>query len=436
MKYYKIIHYCFLPMLVFFFMSCEKDPYGSVAHELTAYDNYDQLTTIRTTINDQLKHQLAFIDPYEYVPANQRAVFQQKMEEELAAFQGVQLSEILVTYVQQEIISPAFSAAYSDLMDAHQNDGNARGFTLANQRLDRQMAAIKENPSLTIVEKKQLVTMAAVFQGANQYFLDIGFQLPDNEASLARGWCSWKESWNCITEYTGGGMLVGLGVGIGMGPGGGVAFGVGTAAGFTLGLIQVIRGENGPCCESLDCNLVLGVSLRFDDCTPTATYLAYGFGADNTTLNWINTGGTPTSATTPTSNPRVVITQDNPAVAVNTDIVAVCVDGSTEANTLSFSRNLATLVKSVSGVNLLGPDQIYPGETYTYTGYGISANSNYSSQWFVDGGTMISSTYNSVTVRWDDDLSDGRLQLQVTNNCPGGEQQVFTITVSGDGPIP
>jgi hypothetical protein len=435
MKYYKIIHYCFLPMLVLFFMSCEKDPDSYDALELTAYDNYDQLTTIRTTINEQLKHQLAFIDPYEYLPANQRTVFQQKMEEDLATFQGMQLSEILRTYVQQEVISPAFSAAYTDLMAAYQDDGNATNFAFANQRLDRELASIKENASLTTVEKKQLATMGAVFQGANQYFLDIGFQLPDNEASLARG-CSWKESWGCIKEYTGGGMLVGFGVGIGMGPGGGVAFGVGTAAGFTLGLIQVIRGENGPCCESLDCNLVLGVSLRFEDCTATATYLAYGFGADNTTLDWANTGGTPASATTPTSNPRVVVTQNNPAVAVNTDIVAICVDGSTEANTLSFSRNLAELVRSVSGVNLLGPDQIYPGETYTYTGYGISANSNYSSQWFVNGGTMISSSYNSATVRWDDNLNDGGLQLQVANNCPGGEQKVFTITVSGDGPIP
>jgi hypothetical protein len=436
MKYYKIIHYCFLPMLLFFFMSCEKDPDGSYALALTAYDNYDQLTTIQTTINEQLKNQLAFIDPYEYVPENQRTVFQQKMEAELAAFQGVQLSEILRTYVQQEIISPAFSAAYTDLMAAYQNDGNTRAFTLANQRLDRELATIKENPSLTTVEKKQLITMGAVFQGANQYFLDIGFQLPDSEASLARGGCSWRESWNCITEYTGGGMLVGLGVGIGMGPGGSLAFGVGTAAGFTLGLIQVIRGENGPCCESLDCNLVLGVSLRFDDCSPTATYLAYGFGADNTTLNWSNNGGTPASATTPTSDPRVVVTQNNPAVAVTTNIVAVCVDGSTEANTLSFTRNLAELVRSVSGVNLLGPDQIYPGETYTYTGYGISANSNYTSQWFINGGTILSSSNNSATVRWDDDLGEGRLQLQVVNNCPGGEQKVFTIMVSGDGPIP
>jgi hypothetical protein len=435
MKYYKIIHYCFLPMLLMFFMSCEKDP-NYDALELTAYDNYDQLTTIRTTINEQLKHQLAFIDPYEYVPESQRTAFQQKMEADLAAFQGMQLAEILRTYVQQEIISPAFSTAYTDLMAAYQNDGNARAFTFANQQLDRELAAIKGNPLLTTVEKKQLITMGAVFQGANQYFLDIGFELPDSDASLARGGCSWKESWSCITEYTGGGMLVGLGVGIGMGPGGGVAFGVGTAAGFTLGLIQVIRGDNGPCCESPDCNLILGVSLRFDDCNPTATYLAYGFGADNTTLNWSNTGGTPASATTPTSNPRLVITQNNPVIAVSTDIVAVCVDGTTEANTLSFTRNLAELVKSVSGVSLLGPDQIHPGETYTYTGYGISANSNYASQWFINGGTIISSSINSATVRWDDNLVEGRLQLQVANSCPGGAQEVFTILVSGDGPIP
>lgn len=436
MKYYKMIRYCFLPVLVLFFMSCEKDPDGSYALALTTYDNYDELMTIRTAITEQLKHQLAFIDPYAFVSENQRAEFKQKMETEMAAFQGVQLSEILRTYVQQEVISPSFSAAYSKLMDAYQNDGSTRDFAFANARLERELTNIKENPLLTIVEKKQLVTMGAVFQGANQYFLDIGFQLPDDEASLARGGCSWKESWNCITEYTGGGMLVGLGVGIGMGPGGGVAFGVGTAAGFTLGVIQVIRGENGPCCESLDCNLVLGVSLRFDDCSPTATYQAYGFGADNTTLNWANTGGTPATATTPTSNPRLVITQDDPAVAVSTDIVAVCVDGTTEANNLSFTRNLAALVRSVSGVSLLGPDQIYPGETYTYTGYGISANSNYTSQWFVDGGTIIASSINSATVRWDNDLSEGRLQLQVTNNCPGGEQAVFTISVSGDGPIP
>ncbi|WP_020536556.1 hypothetical protein [Lewinella cohaerens] len=433
MKYYKIIHYCFLPILMLFFMSCEKDPDSYGAPEAVAYDNYSELTAIRTTIYEQMKYQLAFIDPYELVPENERATFQQKFEEDLAAFQGMQLSAILDIYVQQEIISPTFSEVYTKLMAAYQDDANASNFAFANQRIDRELAIIKKHPSLTTAEKKQLTTMAAVFQGANQYFLDTGFQLPDSQA---RGGCNWRESWGCIKEYTGTGMLVGFGVGIGMGPGGGVAFGVGTAAGFTIGLIQVIRGENGPCCESPDCNLVLGVSLRFDDCNPTATYLAYGFGADNTTLDWTNTGGTPASATTPTSDPRLAITQDNPTVAVNTDIVAVCVDGTTEANTLSFSRNLAELVKSVSGVNLLGPDQIYPGETYTYTGYGISANSNYNSQWFVDGGTIVTSSYNSATVRWDNDLSEGRLQLQVGNNCPDGEQRVFTLNVSGDGPIP
>ena len=436
MKYYKIIHYCFLPILVLFFMSCEKDPDVYGASEVAPYDNYDELATIRTTIYEQMKYQLAFIDPYELVPENQRATFQQKYEEDLAVFQGMQLAAILDVYVQQGIISPAFSDVYTKLMVAYQDDGNASDFAFANQRLDRELAAIKKHPLLTTAEKKQLTTMAAVFQGANQYFLNAGFLLPDSEASQARGGCSWKESWGCIKEYTGTGMLVGFSVGIGMGPGGGVAFGVGTAAGFTIGLIQVIRGENGTCCESPDCNLVLGVSLRFDDCNPTATYLAYGFGADNTTLDWTNAGGTPLSATTPTSDPRLVINQDNPTVAVNTDIVAICVDGSTEANTLSFSRNLAELVKSVSGVNLLGPNQIYPGETYTYTGYGISANSNYTSQWFVNGGTILASSINSATVRWDNDLSEGRLQLQVANNCPGGEQRVFTLNVSGDGPIP
>ena len=185
----------------------------------------------------------------------------------------------------------------------------------------------------------------------------------------------------------------------------------------------------------LECSAVTSVSLQFiDGCNPTARYTAYGFGVDDTTLGWVNVNGTPTTAVTPVATPRLDITQVNTAGNVRTRITSTCSDGSTNTSN-NFFRNLDEIVNDVYGVSFHGPDQIFPTETYYYYVFGNFANSNYTTEWFVNGGVVSNSTNNSVQITWNAGLTNGWVQAQVTNNC-SGNYELFTINVTGDGPIP
>ena len=185
----------------------------------------------------------------------------------------------------------------------------------------------------------------------------------------------------------------------------------------------------------LECSAVTSVSLQFiDGCNPTARYTAYGFGVDDTTLGWVNVNGTPTTAVTPVATPRLDITQVNTAGNVRTRITSTCSDGSTKTSN-NFFRNLDEIVNDVYGVSFNGPDQIYPTDTYYYHVFGTFANSNYTTEWFVNGGVVSNSTNNSVQITWNAGLTNGWVQAQVTNNCSGNDE-LFTINVTGDGPIP
>ena len=75
-------------------------------------------------------------------------------------------------------------------------------------------------------------------------------------------------------------------------------------------------------------------------------------------LDWSNTGGTPATANTPTSNARLTITQTANNTPVRTTIVSNCSDGSTNEPTGPFIRDLSQLANAVSGVSLAGPTQV------------------------------------------------------------------------------
>jgi len=76
-------------------------------------------------------------------------------------------------------------------------------------------------------------------------------------------------------------------------------------------------------------------------------------------------------------------------------------------------------------------DDLYFVNSYTYTGLGIVLNTNYSTVWSADGGTILSSDNNSAIIRWNLlPEEQGQVRMTVANNCPGGETREFTMNVS------
>ncbi|MFT6336884.1 MAG: hypothetical protein ACI86M_003854 [Saprospiraceae bacterium] len=78
-------------------------------------------------------------------------------------------------------------------------------------------------------------------------------------------------------------------------------------------------------------------------------------------------------------------------------------------------------------------------ETYKYSGLAINNPDDYSYEFLgnVVNGSVVSSTSNSITIRWyPSNLNDyilsqfvwGTFKFRVTNNCPGGQSKVFTFT--------
>jgi hypothetical protein len=204
------------------------------------------------------------------------------------------------------------------------------------------------------------------------------------------------------------------------------------------GLIGALVGLFECPCD-LDCFAVVGLSLKFSDCNPTAEYTVWGFGRDDESLSLDVSGGSVSSFLIPVidgmRSATFTVTQDNPDVPVSTTITSNCSDGQTNVSQ-EFIRNLFVLARSVQGVSLAGPDQIAPGFTYTYHGFGLLNNPNYTTRWFVNGGTIINSSNGEATVQWSSNLQNAWIQMEVTNNCSGGQTQVFTLQITGDGPIP
>lgn len=244
---------------------------------------------------------------------------------------------------------------------------------------------------------------------------------------------------SCIFSGAVSGAIIGataagvVGGPVGIGAGIIVGFSIGGVAGFGL---YVFEGNYGTCdnCEELDCNPVMGVSLTFPTCT-SAIYTAFGFGQDlNSTIAWTNVSGTPLTTTTTTAVPRTTIMQNSSSVPVVTTITATCTDGdnTTAVPSLPFTRDLSSLALEVLGLTLYGEAHVLPGNTEYYTVHGYNNNSNYTTEWFVNNGTIISSTNTSAQIQWDAGLTTGWVQAQVFNNCPGGYSKTFTFNVAGD----
>lgn len=84
---------------------------------------------------------------------------------------------------------------------------------------------------------------------------------------------------------------------------------------------------------------------------------------------------------------------------------------------------------------MYGQTHVLPGNIEYYTVHGYNNNASYSTQWFVNNGTILSSTNTSAQIQWDAGFTSGWVQAQVFNNCPGGYSKTHTFNVTGDGTI-
>lgn len=441
----------FFFLTLFFVSSCEKADTGTTTDKLE-YDRWDQID-MSNVMYEQVKYNLAYLDPFSFVPEDKREVFEEAFNLQFEELKSLGHERALALFQERGFVSEAYAEELTQSLNTIQRSirgGDYIDFVSVLTTIDQESKGIKNNLALTLEERKVAVSKLSVLEGVVQYFSEIYPSGTTSDNSIELRSCSFGERLFCIVEGTLTGLFLGavatlidnLDTATPIPPGPGqiiaIAFDGGTGLLFGGAIAGFIYGAiRGNCCEpDLECFMIEGVSLQFSDCAFAALYTAFGFGKDDVALNWRNDGGTPSEATTTTARPRLLITQEANAPFVETIITSVCSDGKV-SEPFEISRNLDQLSKDVTGVFLVGPDQIYPGETYNYTGLGINSRSGaYTVRWFVNGGTVVSTTNSDALIQWNQGISNGWVQMQVYNTCTGGISKVFTINVTGDGPIP
>ena len=428
--------------------------------------NYEQYENIGNNLLDFLRYNNELVDHFELIPEPLREDFKLQYQSLQTELEGLNPTETLTYFEGEGLIGAQYYQSIQELIDFINTStlNSPLDFVNKSTEIVSMIESKKNDLSINCMEKKSIISFYSMMRGLLDYFGEVAIlneSLDSNQVSIRD--CSFLENVKCYYTEVVKHSLIGAAIGWGLFKGyhseiwglpasvAGATIGavVGGAIGVLEGINSIQQGPGGPCCPAeWDCATVLGINLAFAaDCSAGATYTAYGAGIDVASLNWANGGGMPTTINTLVAFPSLFITQDNPSVPVTTTITSVCSDPATTLTPSSpFVRNLADLSKSVKGVQLVGPDQVYvgpgPTETYMYTVFGLTAylgsnfSPNLSVDWFINGGTITGSNATSAVVQWNASLTSGWIQAQVKNNCPGGESKVFTINVTGGGPIP
>lgn len=200
------------------------------------------------------------------------------------------------------------------------------------------------------------------------------------------------------------------------------------------------------------------LSITTDDCSLTADFTPVGAGTSVTLLLWESDQTMPNSATGSRTQTQT-FTHLPGSGTIKFDITSTCM----------FDGNAITLSRPLSGGNIerrllnvpynafyvVGNDAIKipitngvvgaaVTETYQYRGLALDNPDDYSYELLggVINGSVVSSTSNSITIRWfPSNLSAyissqfvwGSFRYRVTNNCPGGESKIFTFTALING---
>lgn len=417
-------------------------------------DNYDQYETLDVFIYEQLQYRFDYPDPFAFIPEAQRTDFIHKFDSlknqvDLLGFQNV-----LTSLETEGDISPEMNNSILELYDYIDQStfDSQSSFDVVSQGIQNKIAIKKSDSSISCYDRKAIVAYYSYMKGVVDYFGDSYSLSPVSiNQALVRD-CSFWDNFKCFMTQIAinagaGALILGL-IGVGIaGPGGGivgVATGavIGTLVGIIEGIQAIQNGPGGPCCPSeLDCTPIKGVSIKLLNCSGEAEYTAWGFGNDISSLFWTNTFGTPISATTASSSPRLSIVQDVPSTAVETTITAICSEGTIFPNGITYVNNLEALSKSITGIHLTGPDQVVGTQTDYYNLIGMFpfTNSNFISNisvtWSVTGGTIINTDQSHMAVTWFPGFAGGTVTATVTNTCPGGETKTFVIDVTTGGPI-
>lgn len=420
------------------------------------YTHWEQID-FSNFVYEQLKYNAAYFKTETLLPQSIHDEYMNMFNALQLEVNNMDFQDAILHLQKKGAFSRNLAKAFIDsqrLFDTYYYDSSIPKLSLVRIQINKRIEFLKKSTLLTIEEKKTAVAHLSVIKGILQYFEElftVNQSITNYEGVNLRG-CSVWDRLRCIIVSAGlgiaGGITIGAIIGGDIGsaseiPGGAeVGSFLGGIIGGTIGgIIGGIVGIfiNTCCTPDFECFAVVGISLKFFNCSSEAEYTTWGFGRDDVTLIWENEGGIPATATTPVIDLRsakLIISQELPNTPVRTTITSVCSNQQTNAPVGPFVRDLHTLAKSVQGVELAGEDQVAPGFTYSYFGFGLSNNPNYTTQWFVNEGTILSSSNEAVTIQWNSELTNAWVQMRVTNNCPGGQTSIFTLNMTGDGSIP
>ncbi len=425
--------------------------------------NLSQSERYGTAFYDLLTYDFGYFEPEDHLPADIKDVYMWAYNGLETMMEGWSFTQ-KVNYLQQNnFITSIVAQNFLDLETTFENGFvSTPDFSAIISNIQGLTSSKLADVSLSCTDKRNIVAINSIAENYIRFLGDrYGSAAGMGSTQISvRGDCGFWKTLGCLGSSMLDGFLIGSGALAFTVPVDGiqleledwdvalstviaaisttapVVIAVGAFFGTAIGLVSGVLNLDDCCPGHLDCRAVIGVAIRFDaGCDPIGNYKTWGFGNDDVSLNWANNGGTPASVSTLTSNPRTAITQTNPNSPVTTIIASVCSDGSTDPS-IPFVRNLSNMVGGIVNVNLLGPDEIYPGETYLYNGYGVLWNPNYTTKWFVSyNGTLINQTKNDTYVQWDEEMEEGWVELEVTNTC-SGQKVVIHVNVTGDGPIP
>lgn len=423
--------------LVFVASSCKMDSYTSESSLSSCY--CEQYEDYGTAYYEHLKYNQALADPKVFLPDDQRQVFQQKLDSLLllATTNDWDLQDFLQHFVSAQMISSDLASNFKDL------DVIIRKLFTGQETFLQTISDIQTltdtsvlNNTISCGDKSIIVATNSVYKKMLYYFNEVGvfssseMSYRDCETVWQNLVCLWQIEQSMVLRGAAG-AVAGLIVGVFFPPALPAFVTAGIIAGVTSGLFL-----NADCCDnaSLDCQPVLGVSLQFTDCSPTAMYKAFGFGASVFELTWTNTGATPSSATmTAPIDPRLTITQTSTSTPVVTTIVSSCGGILNPQNFLnSFERDLSALSKQVLGLALLGPTAVPPSEmlepiTYMVGGFLTSRYEIVS--WEAWHGTVVDSDDGTAQILWDSGETQGEVRVKVKNICTNGETKSFLLRV-------
>ncbi|MFT6336885.1 MAG: hypothetical protein ACJATI_003646 [Halioglobus sp.] len=264
------------------------------------------------------------------------------------------------------------------------------------------------------------------------------------------------------TISTIGGVIGGVSAGglIGGAIGGPIGAGVGTVVGGIVG--GIIGWKNAWSrrgsidrlyAECEKCLPPTSIDVVTAECSLTADFTPVGAGSMVTSLLWESDQTTPSSATGSRTQTQT-FSHIPGSGTISFKITSTCMfDGNSIMLDGNLSAgNIENRVVSVpyNAFYVVGNDAIKipitngqvgspVTETYQYSGLAIDNPDDYSFEFLgnVVNGSVVSTTSNSITIRWyPSNLNDyilsqfvwGSFKFRVTNNCPGGQSKVITLT--------